>query len=75
MYKKTEVPEYIEEEIKLSTQLHDAKEEIAKYDYIGIKIATGVATKEEYAEEIAYMESIRKVINEIQEEMKKKGFN
>ena len=38
------------------------KAELATYDYIGVKIATGVCTKEEYAEQIAYMEELREKI-------------
>ena len=68
-YERIEVPEWIEREIALTEQIEEAKREIAKYDYIGIKIATGVATIEEYAEEIDYMESIRAVIREIEEEL------
>lgn len=68
-YERMEVPEWIETEIALTEQIEEAKREIAKYDYIGIKIATGVATIEEYAEEIDYMESIRAVIREIEEEL------
>lgn len=59
----------ISEKEKLNMELDLAKKEIAKYDYIGIKIATGVATIEDYQEEITYMESIRKVINEIQQDI------
>lgn len=40
--------------------------EIKSYDYIGVKIATGVATIEEYAEQIAYMEKLRTQIRELE---------
>lgn len=43
------------------------KEELASYDYIGTKIAMGVATREEYAEKIAYTETLRKKIRELEE--------
>lgn len=36
-------------------QIAELRQKLAKYDYIGIKIATGRATKEEYAEQIAQM--------------------
>lgn len=39
--------------------------EIKRYDYIGIKIATGVATIEDYAEQIAHMEELRTQIREL----------
>lgn len=40
--------------------------EIQSYDYIGVKIATGVATIEEYAEQIAQMEKLRTQIRELE---------
>lgn len=48
-------------------ELKRLKEEIAEYDYIGIKIAMGVATKDEYAEEIEYTEKLRDKIRELEE--------
>ena len=39
--------------------------ELYKYDYIGIKIAMGVATQEEYSKEIAYTEMIREFIRKL----------
>lgn len=69
-YKKINIPENIDRYSGLISQLSCAQEEIKKYDYIGIKIATGVATIEDYSEEIEYMESIRIVIREIEEELK-----
>lgn len=42
------------------------KQELATYDYIGVKIATGVATKEEYSEQIAYCETLREKIRELE---------
>ena len=41
------------------------KAELASYDYIGVKIAMGVATVEEYADKIAYTQELRKQINEL----------
>ena len=40
--------------------------QLAEYDYIGVKIAMGVATKEEYAEIIAYTETLRKKIRDLE---------
>lgn len=40
--------------------------EIKSYDYIGIKIATGVSTIEDYAEQIAHMEELRTQIRELE---------
>lgn len=42
------------------------KQELTKYDYIGVKLAMGVATKEEYAEQIAYTETIREQIRQLE---------
>lgn len=42
------------------------KTELTQYDYIGTKIAMGVATKEEYAEQIAYTETIREQIRQLE---------
>lgn len=42
------------------------KEELAEYDYIGVKIAMGVATIEEYSKEIAYTEELRKKIRKLE---------
>lgn len=40
-------------------RITELKRELASYDYIGVKIATGVATREEYAQQIAYCEGLR----------------
>ncbi len=42
------------------------KEELKKYDYIGIKIATGCATIEQYKKEIELCEQLRKEINKLE---------
>ena len=47
-------------------QISLLKEELLQYDYIGVKIAMGVATKEEYAEQIAYTETIREQIRQLE---------
>lgn len=52
--------ERIEEEIRGIDQI------LKKNDYIGIKIAMGRATKEEYAEEIAKSEEMAKRKNELE---------
>ena len=46
------------------------KKELEKYDYIGVKIAMGVATKEEYADEIAHTEELREQIRQLEGEIK-----
>ena len=58
----------IDEQTKQSTkqQINSLKEDLLKYDYIGVKIAMGVATREEYAEQISYTETIREQIRELE---------
>lgn len=51
-------------------RINSLKKELEKYDYIGVKIAMGVATKEEYAEQIAYTETIREQIRQLESEIK-----
>lgn len=50
-------------------QIEQLKAELARYDYIGVKLAMGVATKEEYAEEIAHTEVLRKQIRVLESEV------
>ena len=50
-------------------QIAQLKEELARYDYIGTKLAMGVATREEYAEEIAYTEKLRQQIRVLEGEV------
>ena len=65
--------EYVEVEDK--TYKHDPqaeiqmlKQELANYDYIGVKIAMGVATINDYKEQIAYTEELRKQIRTLEEQ-------
>lgn len=62
----------IDEQSKQSKEQEIArlKAELTQYDYIGTKIAMGVATKEDYADEIAYTEEIRKQIRILEGEVK-----
>lgn len=62
-YEVVAVAPYVSTKEEQVTQL---KAELASYDYIGTKIAMGVATKEEYADKIAYTETLRAKINELQ---------
>lgn len=50
-------------------QIEQLKAELARYDYIGVKLAMGVATKEEYAEEIAHTEELRQQIRVLESEV------
>lgn len=56
-------------EIPQNEQILALKTELSTYDYIGVKIAMGVATKEEYAEQIAYTEQLREKIRKLEEEI------
>lgn len=51
-------------------QIEKLKQELATYDYIGVKIATGAATREEYAEQITYCEQLRREIRELEKGLK-----
>lgn len=42
------------------------KQELANYDYIGVKIAMGVATKDDYKEQIACTEKLRAKIRALE---------
>lgn len=53
----------------LYTALNNGKAELTTYDYIGTKIAMGVAKKTDYTEQIAHTEEIRVEIRKIQEEI------
>lgn len=47
-------------------EIQALKQELANYDYIGVKIAMGVATTEEYQEQIAYTEELREKIRALE---------
>lgn len=50
-------------------QIQALKDELARYDYIGTKLAMGVATREEYAAEIAHTEVLRQRIRALESEV------
>lgn len=47
-------------------QVKALKAELSSYDYIGVKIATGVATIADYADQIAYCEQLRQQIRDLE---------
>lgn len=49
------VERVVTDEEKAQMRIDELKSLLAKYDYIGIKIATGRGTREEYASQIAQM--------------------
>ena len=59
-----------EERQEILRKLESLYLEIKSYDYIGTKIATGVATIEDYAEQIAHMEELRTQIRELEAKIK-----
>ena len=64
------IPGYVEndpisEEETLTNKRAEAVRELESLDYIGVKIATGRATREEYAAEIVRMTELADQINEI----------
>ena len=50
-------------------QIEQLKVELARYDYIGVKLAMGVATNHLYAEEIAHTEVLRQQIRVLESEV------
>lgn len=47
-------------------EIQALKQELANYDYIGVKIAMGVATINDYKEQIAYTEELRAKVRELE---------
>lgn len=60
--------EVIDRENKIA-RINELKQKLKAYDYIGTKIATGRATKEEYATQIAEMTAWANEINELEVEV------
>lgn len=56
-------------EMQIRDELYRIKDEISLFDYIGTKIAMGVATIEEYAIEIEYTEKLREKIRELEKQL------
>lgn len=54
------------EQEKALQRIAELKEELATYDYIGVKIATCVSTVDEYVNEINYAQSLRQQIRELE---------
>lgn len=63
-----------EEKDRLLNEQHtivlECESKLSSYDYIGTKIAMGVATKKDYAAEIAETETWRKTLREANERIK-----
>lgn len=66
---KEEIEEMQDVEISKQARIESLIQELRAYDYIGVKIAMGVATREEYAEQIAYTQQLRREINELESEV------
>ncbi len=53
----------------IEEQIATLKQELASFDYIGVKISMGVSTKEEYADKIAYTETLRERIRALESKL------
>lgn len=58
-----------ENKLAIEEQIATLKQELATYDYIGVKISMGVSTKEEYADKIAYTETLREKIRDLENKL------
>ena len=58
-----------ENKAAIEEQIATFKQELATYDYIGVKISMGVSTKEEYADKIAYTETLREKIRDLENKL------
>lgn len=56
---------------RLEMQLWETQSKLDDLDYIGVKIATGRATADEYKDEIAEMDRLADVVNNLKDEIKK----
>ena len=56
-------------EQKIESEISALKQELSTFDYIGVKIAMGISTKEEYAEQIAYTEILRQKIRDLESQL------
>ena len=54
---------------KIQPEIEKLKRELTTYDYIGVKISMGVSTREEYADKIAYTETLRGKIRELENKL------
>ena len=57
--------------MEIGTEINSLKQKLRDYDYIGIKIATGRASIEEYSKQIEEMNIWANRINELDEELSK----
>ena len=58
-----------ENKAAIEEQIATLKQELATYDYIGVKISMGVSTREEYADKIAYTETLREKIRDLENKL------
>lgn len=58
-----------ENKLAIEEQMATLKRELATYDYIGVKISMGVSTREEYADKIAYTETLREKIRDLENKL------
>lgn len=55
--------------VNVQTKINELREELATYYYIGNEIAMGIATREDYAKEIAYTEELMTKIRKLESEL------
>lgn len=67
-YRNGELVDITEENAK-KRRIEELKQMLESYDYIGTKIATGRATREEYATQIQQMTAWANEINELEEQL------
>lgn len=63
---KKEQEDYLSSSEFKIQEIQALKNELSTFDYIGVKIAMGVATREEYAEQIACTERLREQIRKLE---------
>lgn len=66
LYYTCELTVKVNDKIAKRNRINKLKQKLREYDYIGVKIATGRATKEEYATQIAEMDAWATEINELE---------
>lgn len=54
---------------------NDIRAQLSAHDYIAVKIAMGVATREDYAKEIALTEELRKKLRDTEAKIKEIELN
>lgn len=59
----------VQRRINIMNEIEATKAELSMYDYIGTKIAMGLATVEEYSDKIEITKQLRKRINDLEKQL------